>query len=52
MRDSLRVDGHAILSGILREERAMMLDTIDEKGWRLLREDAEDEWWSGLIIRA
>ncbi|MFN2602622.1 MAG: 50S ribosomal protein L11 methyltransferase [Gemmatimonadaceae bacterium] len=52
MRDSLALDGHAILSGILREERAMMLDAIDLKGWRLLREDTEDEWWSGLTARA
>jgi len=52
MRDSLVADGHAILSGILREERAMMLDAIDAKGWRLLREDTEEEWWSGLIARA
>jgi ribosomal protein L11 methyltransferase len=49
MRHSLAPDGHAILSGILREERAMMLDAIDAKGWRLLKEDTEDEWWSGLI---
>ena len=52
MRDSLAADGHAILSGILREERAMMLDAMDAKGWRLLREDTEDEWWSGLIAHA
>ena len=52
MRDSLAADGHAILSGILREERAMMLDAIDAKGWRLLKEDTEDEWWSGLIASA
>ena len=52
MRGSLAADGHAIVSGILREERAMMLDAIDAKGWRLLREDTEDEWWSGLIARA
>ena len=51
MRDSLAADGHAILSGILRDERAMMLDEIDAKGWRLLREDTEDEWWSGLLAR-
>jgi ribosomal protein L11 methyltransferase len=52
MRDSLAADGHAILSGILRDERAMMLDAIDAKGWRLLRENSEDEWWSGLIAHA
>ena len=52
MGDSLAADGHAILSGILREERAMMLDAIDARGWQLLKEDTEDEWWSGLIARA
>ncbi len=52
IRDSLAAGGHAILSGVLREERAMMLEAIDAKGWRLLKEDTEDEWWSGLIARA
>ena len=51
MRDSLATRGHAIISGILREERAMMLEAIDENGWQLQREDVEDEWWSGLIAR-
>ena len=52
VRASLREGGYAILSGILREERSMMLETIEAKGWRLLKEDTEAEWWSALIARA
>ena len=51
MRDSLARAGHAILSGILREERATMLREIERGGWQVDREDAEDEWWSVLISR-
>jgi ribosomal protein L11 methyltransferase len=48
---SLSVDGHAILSGILIEERAMMLEALAANGWRVLGEDAEDGWWSVVIAR-
>ncbi|HEY3257433.1 MAG TPA: 50S ribosomal protein L11 methyltransferase [Gemmatimonadaceae bacterium] len=52
MRDSLAPAGHAILSGMLREERATMLNEIERGGWQVDREDTEDEWWSVLISRA
>lgn len=48
---ALAPDGHAILSGILQEERAGMLEVLAAGGWRVLREDAEDVWWSALIAR-
>lgn len=51
MRDSLTPAGRAILSGMLREERAAMLNEIERGGWQVDREDAEDEWWSVLISR-
>jgi len=51
MRDSLAPSGRAILSGMLLEERAMMVGEIGRGGWRVDLEDAEDEWWSVLISR-
>jgi ribosomal protein L11 methyltransferase len=51
MRDSLAPAGRAILSGMLLEERATMVDEIERGGWRVDLEDAEDEWWSVLISR-
>ena len=39
----------AILSGILRDERAEMLTVLDAHGWRVEREDHEDIWWSVAI---
>ncbi len=50
--ESLTVDGGAILSGILQEERAEMLAVLEQTGWRVLDEDAEDIWWSVSIARA
>ena len=43
--------GAAILSGILLEERAAMLDALSAGGWSLEAEDAEEVWWSALIRR-
>jgi ribosomal protein L11 methyltransferase len=48
----LTADGAAIISGILVEERAQMLDVLHATGWRVVREDAEDIWWSASIVRA
>ena len=48
---ALAPGGHAILSGILQEERAAMLDVLHTGGWTVLAEDAEDVWWSALIAR-
>jgi len=49
---SLTPGGTAILSGILREERAAMLDVLAAYGWTVLEEDGEDIWWSVSIARA
>jgi len=51
MASSLTADGRAILSGILIEERSMMLEALTARGWRVLAEDAEDGWWSVVIAR-
>ena len=50
---SLPADGEAVLSGILVEERAMMLDVLAEQGggWRVTAEDVEGMWWSARIAR-
>lgn len=43
--------GAAILSGILLEERAGMLEALRDHGWRILQEDAEEIWWTVAIDR-
>lgn len=48
---ALTADGEAILSGILLEERTRMLDALRDAGWRVLAEDAEDQWWSVRVTR-
>jgi len=48
---ALAVGGQAVLSGILRDERAAMLAVLHESGWRVEREDAEGEWWSAIVAR-
>jgi ribosomal protein L11 methyltransferase len=49
IRTSLDVAGRAILSGILREEREMMLNALEAAEWIVEREDTEDEWWTVQI---
>ena len=41
----------AILSGLLREERAEMLRAFAGGKWRVLAEDHEDAWWTVMIAR-
>jgi ribosomal protein L11 methyltransferase len=48
---SLTPDGEAILSGILLEEREMMLEVLDDAGWVVTAQDAEGLWWSARIVR-
>lgn len=48
---ALAPDGDAILSGILWDERATMLDIFAARGWRVVAEDHEDAWWSVHIQR-
>ncbi|MEO5579800.1 MAG: 50S ribosomal protein L11 methyltransferase [Gemmatimonadaceae bacterium] len=49
--EAVRVNGYAILSGILVEERTMMLAAIGEGDWRIAGEDTEAGWWSVLLER-
>ena len=49
--EALVADGHAILSGILREERDDLVQVLTDSGWRVLAEDHEEIWWSAAIAR-
>lgn len=51
IHDSLEPGGHAILSGILAEEKSAMLAEIGDGGWRVISDDEEESWWSVLIAR-
>jgi ribosomal protein L11 methylase PrmA len=51
MHDSLRQGGRAILSGILVEERAMILNELNAGEWRVDAEHTEEDWWSVLVSR-
>ena len=48
---SLTPDGAAVLSGILVEERAAMLQVLDAGGWHVVEDDVEGIWWSAHIVR-
>jgi ribosomal protein L11 methyltransferase len=51
IRDSLKAGGRAILSGILVEEREVMVEALMRAGWRVVSEDTEEGWWSVLVVR-
>jgi ribosomal protein L11 methyltransferase len=49
MGSALTAGGQGIISGILVEERADMVEALEAEGWRVEREDTEDAWWSAQI---
>jgi ribosomal protein L11 methyltransferase len=49
--EALTPDGEVVLSGILVEERSMMLEAFASGGWTLPGEDEEGSWWSARIAR-
>ena len=51
IEDALDADGDVILSGILWEERASMLEVLTGSGWRVVAEDREEAWWSVHVRR-
>lgn len=51
MATALSPDGRAVLSGILTEERSMMVEHLTASGWNVEGEDVEDIWWSTTISR-
>jgi ribosomal protein L11 methyltransferase len=48
---ALTDDGAAILSGVLQEEREMMVRALGKSGWRVIAEDGEGDWWSAVVER-
>jgi len=52
IHDSLTQGGRAILSGILLDERPMILNELARGGWRVDAEHAEEDWWSVLVSGA
>ncbi|MFL5618402.1 MAG: 50S ribosomal protein L11 methyltransferase [Gemmatimonadaceae bacterium] len=52
IRTALTADGEAILSGILLEERATMVEALARAGWRIVAEDIEGAWWTARIARS
>jgi ribosomal protein L11 methyltransferase len=48
---SLSAGGRVILAGILASERDVMVAQVRAAGWRVVREDVEEEWWSALLSR-
>ncbi len=51
MASALDHEGHAILSGILIEEREMMARALTDAGWSITEEDREENWWSATVAR-
>ncbi len=49
IRNALAPGGHAILAGILSDERPAIVAALDAGDWMIEREDTEDGWWSVLI---
>ncbi|HSJ65451.1 MAG TPA: 50S ribosomal protein L11 methyltransferase [Gemmatimonadaceae bacterium] len=49
MRRAIPDDGAVVLSGVLRSERHALLQTLEGTGWRCTAEDAEGDWWSGIV---
>lgn len=50
IQNAVATGGHAVLSGILCEERDVMLAAV-APAWSVSAEDTEDEWWTVLLIR-
>jgi ribosomal protein L11 methyltransferase len=46
IRSALEIDGVAIFSGILRDEREEFMSSLAREGWRVEQEDVEDVWWT------
>jgi ribosomal protein L11 methyltransferase len=51
MANAIAPTGRAVLSGILTEEREMLLETLVAEDWVVTDEDIEDIWWSATISR-
>jgi ribosomal protein L11 methyltransferase len=52
MAAALRAHGHAVVAGILESESGPVRQSAESDGWRVVAEDREADWWSGLLARA
>lgn len=50
MGSSLSQEGEVILSGILLEEREMMLSRLADARWLVTAEESEGEWWAAVAV--
>jgi ribosomal protein L11 methyltransferase len=48
-RSALCSDGFLILAGIMAYEADGVIETAEATGFRLVREDRDEEWWGGLF---
>lgn len=48
IRSALDVEGAAVFSGILRDEREEFVSALAREGWRVEEEDVEDGWWTAV----
>ncbi len=52
LRSALLPDGRIIVSGILASERDRVLADATAADLRLVAEDSEEDWWSGVLTRS
>lgn len=48
---SLAPGGKGIFSGVLVAEREQMIDEFEGRGWAVVAETSEGEWWSSVWVR-
>lgn len=47
----LKSDGHLVWSGILQVEKGAVIKYAHIKGWEVIAESTEGEWWCGILKR-
>lgn len=50
-RTALRDGGSLVLAGIMTHEADGVIEAASAHGFRLVREDRDEEWWGGLFAR-
>lgn len=48
-RSALRTEGSLVLAGIMTHESDGVIEAATAHGFRLVREDRDEEWWAGLF---
>lgn len=52
LASALSADGVVLLSGILIEERELMIRALERSGLRVVDDDVEEDWWTVSATRA